>query len=114
MTTVPTTTDSGVDCVDALAAAARALLRALDGIEAETRGESDPELLAQLLCGCVHQAGLLAAVAKALRTMADARRTTGPPAAPMGEVMMDLDSMYSLLRRAALVAAPALADLRGH
>lgn len=115
MTTVTTTADT---CVDELAAATRALLRALDKIENDTARQPSLELLAQALCGCMRPAGLLAALASALRTMADNAQHaaplagTGPLATAMGETALDLDSMRSLLRRATPVAAPALADLR--
>lgn len=115
MTTVPTTADT---CVDELAAATRALLRALDTIENDTTCQPSLPLLAEALCGCMRQAESLAALAGALRTMAgSARRAallagTGPLVTVMGEITLDLDSMRSLLRRATLVAAPALADLR--
>lgn len=116
MTTVTTTAEDS--CVDELAVATRALLRAIDKIENDTTPQTGLELLAQALCGCMRQAGLLAALAGALRTMAGNEQHaallvgTGPLALAMGEITLDLDSMRSLLRRATLVAAPALADLR--
>lgn len=110
MTTVPTTTDS---CVDELATATGALLRALDRIENDTTRQPGPELLAQVLRGCTRQAALLAALAGSLRTIAGNAQTAGgePHTIAMDEIALDLDTMRSLLRRAILVAAPALADL---
>ena len=97
-----------------LTAVTRALAEAIDAIEETTMRRPDVERLASAVAGCVQLTGLLAALTGSLGELAQ-NLTTGPPAPLMDvspDIVTDLAAMRSLLHRATLVAAPAVADLR--
>ena len=101
---------------DELAAATRALTAALDTIEDAAIRRPDVRVLADAAPGCVRLAGLLATLAGSLgalaQTLVDGTPTEVPVTVVLADIAVDLATMRSLLHRATLVAAPALADLR--
>jgi hypothetical protein len=106
-----------------LASASRALVTALDTIEATAVRQPDLDLLAEAVPGCVRLSGLLAALAGCLSELAHgladasqvrviddvAGQSTGNA---LADIAVELDLMRTLLHRATLAAAPALAGLR--
>lgn len=126
-------TDAGTgtaDTVDQLAAITRALAGAVDEIETVAAQRPDIDLLARSVPTCVHLAGLLASLIGSLGAVAEditvclpgtvvdsvvgtvAESSPEPLGMALLDVAADLATMRSLLHRAALVAAPAVADLR--
>jgi uncharacterized protein (UPF0261 family) len=130
--------DAGPDAVvesDRLTAVTRALSGAIDEIEAlAADGGPDIDLLARSVPTCIQLAGLLATLTGELGSMAEeitvclpgtvvdsvvgtvVSSGVAPAPEPLGitllDVAADLATMRSLLHRAALVGAPAVADLR--
>jgi hypothetical protein len=105
-----------------LASVSRALVTALDTIEATAVRQPGVDLLAEAVPGCVRLSGLLAALAGCLSELAHgladasqvvvvdvAGRSTGNA---LADIAVELDLMRTLLHRATLAAAPALAGLR--
>jgi hypothetical protein len=84
---------------------ARALTAVAAGIDAAPR--PDLALMAGAVSGCVRVTGLLAALTGTLGEHAREPESVG-----LLDVAADLATMRSLLHRATLVAAPAVADLR--
>ncbi|HEX3649598.1 MAG TPA: hypothetical protein VHV49_14325 [Pseudonocardiaceae bacterium] len=121
-------TDAG--SVDRLTAVTRALAGAVDEIEALAADKPDIDLLARSVPTCIQLAGLLAALLGSLGSVAEDITVCLPGTVvdsvvgtvvesspePLGmallDVAADLATMRSLLHRAALVGAPAVADLR--
>lgn len=122
---------AGPDSYDRLTAVTRALAMAIDEIDALAAEGPDIDLLARSVPTCIHLAGLLAALTGSLGAVAEDITVCLPgtvvdsvvgtviestPEPPLGiallDVAADLATMRSLLHRAALVAAPAVADLR--
>ncbi|HEX5113905.1 MAG TPA: hypothetical protein VFW65_01775 [Pseudonocardiaceae bacterium] len=119
---------------DRLTEVTRALAGAIDEIEALAARGPDIDLLARSVPTCIHLAGLLASLTGALGAVAEditvclpgtvvdsvvgtvVSSGVAPAPEPLGitllDVAADLATMRSLLHRAALVAAPAVADLR--
>jgi hypothetical protein len=116
---------------DRLTAITQALAAAIDEIDAQAAAGPDIDLLARSVPICVHLAGLLAALTGSLGAVAEDITVCLPGTVvdsvvgtvvessaepPLGmallDVAADLATMRSLLHRAALVAAPAVADLR--
>ncbi|HEY1575272.1 MAG TPA: hypothetical protein VGG05_28340 [Pseudonocardiaceae bacterium] len=129
--------DAGSDAEvesDRLTAVTRALAGAIDEIEASAAKGPDIDLLARSVPTCIHLAGLLATLTGTLGSVAEGITVclpgtvvdsvvgtvvgsgVEPAPEPLGitllDVAADLATMRSLLHRAALVAAPAVADLR--
>jgi hypothetical protein len=120
----------GLDRYDRLTAVTRALSLAIDEIDTLAAEGPDIDLLARSIPTCIHIAGLLAALAGSLGAVAEDITVCLPGTVvdsivgtvvdsspePLGtallDVAADLATMRSLLHRAALVAAPAVADLR--
>lgn len=102
-----------------LAAVAAALCSALDAVDDAALRHPDIDTLATTVPDCVRVAGLLAALTGSLDTLATTladRVVTDnqdpAQAVALLDVSADLATMRSLLHRATLVAAPAVADLR--
>lgn len=105
--------------VHELEAATEALITLLDHIGTAADDEADVDMLVQTVPCCVEVAGLLAALAGRLGTLATSLvdMSRGEPEQRAAEEMMadvaaDLSTMRSLLHRVTLVAAPTLADPR--
>jgi hypothetical protein len=95
-----------------LTAVTRALAVAIDAIDDATVRRPDIERLASAVAGCVQLTGLLAALTGSLGALAQNLTDDVPSPEISREVVTDLAAMRSLLHRATLVAAPAVADLR--
>lgn len=115
---------------DQLTAVTQALAMAVDEIEALAADGPDIDLLARTVPTCIQLAGLLAALTGSLGAVAEditvclpgtvvdtvvgtvVESTPEPLGIALLDVAADLATMRSLLHRATLVAAPAVADLR--
>lgn len=91
-------------------AVVRALTAVAAGIDAAPRPDLD--LLAGAVPGCVRVTGLLASLTGTLAEHARESEAVGLSSVGLLDVAADLATMRSLLHRATLVAAPAIADLR--
>jgi hypothetical protein len=105
--------------VHELETANQALITLTDHIEATTDSQSDVDTLVQVVPCCVEITDLLAVLtgrlgelAMSLVDLPGGGPTTGVTEEMMVDIAVDLETMRSLLYRATLVAAPALADLR--
>jgi hypothetical protein len=98
-----------------LTSAVRALLTAVDTIEAAAPGQPGVDLLAGALPSCVHLTGLVASLAGCLGALADEladAHAALPGENPFADIAVDLATMRHFLHRATLAAAPTLSSVR--